>query len=384
MTLDTRIAYLAYAFFVAGVICVIVSVVPGEYGALWSMLYPLPLVGTYWPVRATGAWLFGNTLVMIGFVIWCTPSPRRIARALRSAAGSLVSTTCFVTESRAAPAQQPPQMFAAAITAIDGIISNSLGMAYGVAMMIVHWLDASVPINPLWAKNLIYQFGHTFANLTIYIAVAGLYVGWLCTKAQISYLGPIGDRVVGDAAVRPSCIFPPPVHGVRAGAGAPVHRRDRVVSCGSPGRGRDGISSCPARPSLRITVGFGSDLPLRWHDRVGRGRHRGAPRHDDPVNLDLHDTLWVPGRFHTYLLEGILLFIIGWLFVSLEQRSSALSPLIVRWLAGVGVFGGGALFLLGFSIAGAQGVPRRYAIEPYRVRRWRASRRSERSFWLSA
>lgn len=45
-------------------------------------------------------------------------------------------------------------------------------------------------------------------------------------------------------------------------------------------------------------------------------------------------------------------------------RSGALSSLIVRWLAGVGIFGGGGLFLLGFYIAGAQGVPRRYAIEP--------------------
>ena len=99
----------------------------------------------------------------------------------------------------------------------------------------------------------------------------------------------------------------------------------------SSGRGRDGIFRRPARPSLRITVGFGSDVPLRRHDRVGRGRHRCTTRCDDPDQLDLHNTLWVPAHFHTYLLEGVFLFIVGWLFVSLEQRSGALSPLIVRW-----------------------------------------------------
>lgn len=69
--LDDRGAYIAYGAFVAGVVCVIVSVVPGHYGALWTMLYPLPFVGTYWPSWATGVWLIGNALVMLGFMLWC-------------------------------------------------------------------------------------------------------------------------------------------------------------------------------------------------------------------------------------------------------------------------------------------------------------------------
>ncbi len=83
-----------------------------------------------------------------------------------------------------------------------------------------------------------------------------------------------------------------------------------------------------------------------------------------PANLDLHNTLWVPGHFHTYLLEGVLLFLIGWVFVTLEQRADRTSSAVVRWLVGAGVFGGGSLFLLSFYLAGAAGVPRRYATEP--------------------
>jgi cytochrome c oxidase subunit 1 len=71
MELDERVAWLAYGFFAMGVLCVIASVVPGGYGALWTMLYPLPFVGTTWPSWATGAWLIGNALVMVGFMLWC-------------------------------------------------------------------------------------------------------------------------------------------------------------------------------------------------------------------------------------------------------------------------------------------------------------------------
>lgn len=48
----------------------------------------------------------------------------------------------------------------------------------------------------------------------------------------------------------------------------------------------------------------------------------------------------------------------------MEERAGAASSLLTRWLIGVGMFGGGALFLLSFYLAGAAGVPRRYAIEP--------------------
>jgi cytochrome c oxidase subunit 1 len=83
-----------------------------------------------------------------------------------------------------------------------------------------------------------------------------------------------------------------------------------------------------------------------------------------PANIDLHNTLWVPAHFHTYLLEGVLLFTLGWAFVNLEQRADAVSSLMLRWLVGLGMFGGGALFVFSFYIAGAAGVPRRYAVEP--------------------
>jgi len=83
-----------------------------------------------------------------------------------------------------------------------------------------------------------------------------------------------------------------------------------------------------------------------------------------PINFSLHNTLWVPAHFHTYLLEGVTLFVLGWIFANLEARSGLVSSLLTRWIVGLGIFGGGALLLLGWYVAGAESVPRRYAVQP--------------------
>ncbi|MEO6835258.1 MAG: cbb3-type cytochrome c oxidase subunit I [Candidatus Tumulicola sp.] len=366
MELDERVAFIAYGFFVAGVVCVIVSVVPGKYGSLWTMLYPLPFVGTYWPSWATGAWLIGNALVMLGFMIWCG----QILGALLAQYGGLRGMLAidYVLHGREFTLRggepPPPQMFAAAITAFDGFITGTVGLVIGTAL-IVHWIDPSVVVDPLWAKNLTYLFGHSFANLTMYMAVAAVYVGLpICTKrayhtspqlaiawwgtllfviiayfhhlymdfAQMQWMQFVGEIASYLAAI--------PVVVVTVYGGVMlVHRSGMRWSLGS----------------MFLYAGM-----IGWV--VG-----GIAAILDatiPANVDLHNTLWVPGHFHTYLLEGVFLFLLGWVFVNLEQRANAASSLLVRWLVGLGTFGGGALFLLSFYLAGAAGVPRRYALEP--------------------
>ncbi|MGH7980605.1 MAG: cbb3-type cytochrome c oxidase subunit I, partial [Limisphaerales bacterium] len=83
-----------------------------------------------------------------------------------------------------------------------------------------------------------------------------------------------------------------------------------------------------------------------------------------PFNVHLHNTLWVPAHFHTYLLGGCLLFVIGWVFLLLEARSVRETSGIMRGLIAALSFGGMIVFLLGFYFAGAFGVPRRYSEEP--------------------
>ncbi len=364
--LDERIAFLAYGFFVAGVISVIVSVFPGRYGSLWTMLYPLPFVGTYWPSWATGTWLVGNALVMLGFMLWCAQILGALLARYGGVRGMLAIDYVFrnraFTDSGGKP--PPPAMFAAAITAFDGFVTGTVGLVIGTALL-VHWIDPSVAINPLWAKNLTYLFGHSIANLTMYMAVAGVYVGLpMCTKrayhtspqlavawwatllfviiayfhhlymdfAQMQWMQFVGEIASYFAAI--------PVVVVTVYGGVMLaHRSGMRWSLGSVFLYAGMIGW--------VVGGIGALLDATI-----------------PANVDLHNTLWVPGHFHTYLLEGVLLFTLGWVFVNLEQRADAVSSLLTRWLVGLGMFGGGALFLLPFYSAGAAGVPRRYAVEP--------------------
>ncbi|HEY9085870.1 MAG TPA: cbb3-type cytochrome c oxidase subunit I [Candidatus Tyrphobacter sp.] len=366
MELDERVAFFAYGLFVAGVVCVIVAVVPGGYGALWTMLYPLPFVGTTWPSWATGTWLIGNALVMLGFMLWCGQMLGALLARYGGVRGVLAVDYVFHNRefTQAGKEPPPPQMFAAAITAFDGFVTGTVGLAIGTAL-IVHWLDPTVAVDPLWAKNLTYLFGHSFANLTMYMAVAGVYVGLpLCTRREYHTSPPLAIawwatllfviiayfhhlymdfvqmqwmQFVGEIASYLAAI---PVVVVTVYGGVMlVHRSGLRWSLGS--------MFLYAGMIGWIVGGIGAVLDATI-----------------PANFDLHNTLWVPGHFHTYLLEGVLLFTLGWVFVSLEQRAGTTSSLLTRWLVGIGMFGGGGLFLLSFFLAGASGVPRRYAVEP--------------------
>lgn len=364
--INEGVAYLAYGFFVAGVISVIASVIPGRYGALWTMLYPLPFTGTYWPSWATGAWLVGTGLVMTGFMIWCAQILGAVLSRFGGIRGALGIDYVFKNREFTAMGKEPPppEMFAATVVAIDGFIGGTAGLLVAVAL-VVHWIDPTVAIDPLWAKNLTYSFGHTFANLTMYMAVAGVYVGLpLCTKRAyhtsvplvvawwgtltfviiayfhhlyMDFAQVVAVQYVGEIASYLAAI---PVVVVTVYGGVMlVHRSGMKWSLGS----------------LFLFAGM-----VGWVVG-GTGAVLDATI---PINLDLHNTLWVPAHFHTYLLEGVLLFTLGWAFVLLEQRAGTVSNAFMRWLIGIGMFGGGGLFLLSFYVAGASGVPRRYAVEP--------------------
>ncbi len=365
-TLDERLAYWAWACIVAGVVAVLISVFVGQFGAAWTFLYPLPFVGTWWPSWATGAFLIGVALVTIGWMLWCTQMLGCVLSRYGGIRGALGWDYVFHRRAfeQSGKTPPPPQAYAALVAAVDGVLTGTIGMVIGVAL-IVHWISPSVSIDPLWAKNLTYFFGHSFANLTIYMAVAGVYVGipryanrdyhtsvalavaWWGTLVFVAiayfhhmymdFVQFLPLQYIGEAASYLSSI--PTALVTVYGSLMLVYRSRMRWSLGSLFM-FGGLVGW-------IVGGFGAVLDATI-----------------PLNSDLHNTLWVPGHFHTYLLEGVVLFVLGWTFMMLEERSGSVTSAIVRWLVGLGVFGGGGLFLLGFYIAGAEGVPRRYAIQP--------------------
>jgi len=76
------------------------------------------------------------------------------------------------------------------------------------------------------------------------------------------------------------------------------------------------------------------------------------------INVVYHNTLWVPAHFHTYFVMGYLLILLAATYhvVCAEETQNrfALRALVTMLVGGWG-------FLLMFYVAGALGVPRRYA-----------------------
>jgi len=70
----------------------------------------------------------------------------------------------------------------------------------------------------------------------------------------------------------------------------------------------------------------------------------------------MHNTQWVPGHFHTYLLLGTIAMFLGFLTYLTPRANGALAA-IGFWLYVIG----GSVFVLAFLSAGAASVPRRYA-----------------------
>jgi len=78
------------------------------------------------------------------------------------------------------------------------------------------------------------------------------------------------------------------------------------------------------------------------------------------VNRVMHNTQWVPGHFHFYLLLGVLPMVLAFLTWLVEERVSAGGG-AARASFAIYAFGG-LLFVGAFLGAGLASVPRRYAV----------------------
>jgi cytochrome c oxidase subunit 1 len=78
------------------------------------------------------------------------------------------------------------------------------------------------------------------------------------------------------------------------------------------------------------------------------------------VNRVMHNTLWVPGHFHFYLLLGVLPMLLAFMYHLIGERADR--PDRGRDRLGLGVYLlGGLTFVFMFLAGGHASVPRRYA-----------------------
>ncbi len=344
--------------FLAGVVMIIYSVVIGHFHAGWTFLYPLPSnpMGM-WDQSAAALFMGGLLVLGVGFVLLYLDVARAIIERYGNFARALGWPQLFGHDDGKAP---PPTVVASTMVTIVNVCGLVAGATI-LTMMLVNLYLPSFAVDPLVAKNLIYFFGHVFINATIYMAVIAVYellprytqrpwkankvflASWTASTVMVLIIYP--HHLLMDFAMPKWMLMMGHIIGYLNGI-----------------------------PILVVT-GYGALMivyrsGIRW-DMVTRllfvsifGWAAGAmPAIIDgtiTVNYVMHNTLWVPGHFHTYLLLGMMTMVFGFMYYIGTSAETAAGGILDR--AAFWVFTASSLgFTLTFLYSGQAGVPRRYA-----------------------
>lgn len=343
-------------FFLIGAVLILGAGFIGGFGAAWTFLFPLPAhSGSLWSDNAAAAYMFGLLFIGVGFLLLHLD----IARGILSVYGGLGTALGAKVAFGLAPESEGPPPAVTASTMV--LIINILGILLGAVVLVLSLVNLYVPsfaFNALVAKNMIYFFGHVFVNATIYMAVIAVYeilpvythrpwktnrvfyMAWVLSTVFVLIVYP--HHLLMDFAM--------PTWALVVG---------------------QLISWLSGLPVLFVTA-FGAltnvyRSGIKWNTAAGlvfvgtAGWAIGIiPAIADgtiEVNSFMHNTQWVPGHFHTYLLLGMIAMFLGFL-TYITPRSTNYSAAIGFWLYVVG----GSIFVLAFLTAGAASVPRRYAV----------------------
>ena len=348
-----------YVLFMLGVVCILVSVFAGGYGALWTFLYPLPVDSMgLWPSWSAALFMIAYLLIGFGMLLFYLDAAAAIIRVH----GNLGRALGLQWLLRGTIAPDHPK---AVVASTMVIIANSLGILAGAVSLVislVNLFDPKIVLNALLAKNLIYWFGHMFINATIYMGVIAVYE-LLPRYTRKPY--PITRPFLWAWAV--SCLFVIVVYPhhlmmdyaqprwltvmgqvVSWGAGFPVFL---VTAYGALANlYRSGIRwTMPSRLMILGVFGWAAGIVPAMLDGTIRN------------NQVMHNTQWVPGHFHFYLLLGVLAMVLALMYHVIGSRRDA-PPNSGADRLGLPVYlAGGLLFVLAFLDAGRLSVPRRMA-----------------------
>lgn len=344
--------------FLIGVVLVLGGIFIGGFAAAWTFLFPLPAHSQgVWGFGAAASYLVGVLVVGVGFLLLFLDTGRAIIGKYGSLGRALGWRQAFGNSTDEPP---PPAVVASTVVTIINIPAIAVG-AVILTMSLVNAYAPGFHVNALLAKNLIYFFGHVFINSTIYMGVIGVYeilptftgrpwksskpflVAWTATLLMVlavyphhlfmDYANPRWASVLGQVLSYTSSL---PVLVVTAAATlANVYRSGM---------------------KWNLTAGLLFASVMGWSVGVVPAVIDGTIA----VNRVMHNTLWVPGHFHTYLLLGVVAMLFGfmyWLGLSKGAADSALDR-AGFWMYVVGSLAFASAFLAG----GAMSVPRRWAV----------------------
>ncbi|WP_282610488.1 cbb3-type cytochrome c oxidase subunit I [Pelagibius sp. Alg239-R121] len=348
--------------FLLGVVLILSAIFLGEFGGAWTFLFPLPAIaGGAWEPWAAATFILGYVSIGVGFLLYYLAIGYPVIKRYGGLARALGWHVVFAG---ADPADGPPPTIiaAAAVT-----VFNTLGTVVGAAVLVaslVHLLVPGFAVDALLAKNAIYFFGHVFINASIYMAVIAVY------EIVPEYTGrPWKSSRPFIIAWSAILLFVMAVY--------PHHLQQDVVMPGWILVMGQVVSYLNGVPLLAVTA-FSLGVYLhgskaRWDLGlsllvlgVGGWSIGAIPAIIDGmlvVNKVMHNTQWVPGHFHIYLLLGEVAMSFGFMawLVRKGQASEAGMSTLDKATFGTYLVGA-AGFTMVFLISGALSVPRRWAV----------------------
>ena len=352
--LSTKIFVLNLILFLVGVVMILSAIFIGGFAGAWTFLYPLPAKsGGVWEAGAAALHLSGVLLIGVGFLLFHLDTGRAILSKYGSIGRALGWPQLFGGSTEEAP---PPTVVASTMV----LIVNVLGLLSGASILAISLVNLFVPefgIDPLLGKNMIFFFGHVFINATIYMSVIAIYeilpkytgrpwkankpflAAWTCSTLFVVIVYP--HHLLMDFAMPTWMLVMGQVISYWSGIPVLVVTAFGVLSYTH----RSGLKWDMA-PSLLFLAAFG------W----AAGAIPAIVDGTIVVNLVLHNTQWVPGHFHTYLLMGLVPMVMAFMYYLAGNAGTGLDR-GAFWAFLVGGFG----FTFTFLWAGKESVPRRFA-----------------------
>ncbi len=353
VSIGARMVRFLFACYLLAVLGLLAATVLGDFAPGWYMLYPLPFesMGT-WPRWSVGLaivslMVLGNALLLSQYAM-LTAIVRKYG--LRGAVGWQYF--------RADPRFETPAPVLIAVCSylLPGVVTSFAGSVL-MLMYFVQWIQPSLHFDPLLLKNLMMLWGHTMANISLYVGVAFVYQilpgytgrPWKTNRVVVlawnavfvfvlfaffhhlyqDFVEPFALAVIGQIASYASAV--PSTVVTVTGVIAQIYRSGMKWRFAP----------------LAVVVGI-----VGWI----AGGFAAVIDSTIMVNNVLHNTLFVPAHFHTYYLLGLLPMVIGYYYDSLQASAESLAMWGLSLLC-VGSFG----FLAMFYVAGALQVPRRYS-----------------------
>ncbi len=345
--------------FLVGVVLILGAIFLGGFAAAWTFLFPLPAkpMGV-WSNAAAAVYLIGVLVVGVGFLLLYLDVAGAILVKYGSLARALGWPQLFGHDDGNAP---PPTVVASTVVTVVNILS----IVVGAVILTICLINLYVPgfaVDALLAKNLIFFFGHVFINAAIYMTVIAVYEilpryadrPW---KSNRVFLGAWTATMIMVLIVYPHHLlmdFAMPTWALVLG---------QIISY---------TSGLPVLAVTMIgTLAIVYRSGLRWDLASGLlflsvfGWAAGiVPAIIDGtivVNHVMHNTLWVPGHFHFYLILGLgaMLFGFGYYLAKVggALKGSALDA-VSFWTFAIGGLAFSGMFLL----SGRNSVPRRWAV----------------------